>query len=270
MVESLSERALGAMLTARNACLALVLSLSLATCAYPRKSTPLSAVPNLRTAPSDTPDDLWKLIIVSADVPRTQRSGLPWDEAKGAPDPYVRLYVNGRELWRSPTVTDSLRPEFNASPPRNLAVARNERLRLELWDEDAVGGDPIGVYEGRALGEAILDAETTLKLEGGATLTVRVARPEPHAGTGIALYEIRKTALHLLEILPRSPAARAGLKAGDQITAIDGKTIDQLGPRGAESALVLAAQRESELTVVSPGESPRAVTLDKGYVWLSM
>lgn len=258
---------------ARAACAGLGLTLATVlwpACAYPRRSTPVSAVPKLRGEPADMPGDLWKLTVVSAEIPRTQRSGLPWDDREGDADPYVRLSVDEREIWQTKPLENTVHPSFQQSPPRNLAIDRGARVRIELWDDDGVSSDPIGIYEGRALGEAILDAETILKLEGGATLTVVVSRPEAHMGPGIALYEVRKDALLLLEILPRSPAARAGLAAGDRITAIDGRTIDQLGPKRAESALVLAAQRQSELTVAREGAPLRAVKLDKGYIWLSM
>jgi hypothetical protein len=251
-------------------CLAAALAVLGPGCAFPRRSTPVSSVPALHGEPPDTPGDLWKLTIVSAEIPREQRSGLPWDSRESDADPYVRLSVDGRELWQSKVLEDTVHPTFNAGPPRNLAIDRNARVRIELWDDDGVSSDPIGIYEGRALGEAILDAETILKLEGGATLTVIVSRPEPHAGAGIGLYEVRKDALVILQVLPRSPAARAELEPGDRITAIDGRTIEQLGPKRAESALVLAAQNQSELTVYREGAEPRTLKLDRGYIWLSM
>jgi hypothetical protein len=250
--------------------LAAALAIFWPACAYPRRSTPVSSVPPLRSDPPDAPGDLWKLTIVSAEIPREKRSGLAWDDAESDADPYVKISVDGRELWQSKSLENTVHPVFDTSPPRNLAVDRDAKVRIELWDDDGVSSDPIGIYEGRALGQAIQDAETILKLEGGATVTVVVSRPEAHAGTGIALYEIRKDALLILEVLPRSPAARAELKPGDRITAFNGRTIDQLGPKRAESALVLSPQEQSELTVQREGTPPRTLKLDKGYIWLSM
>ncbi len=238
-------------------------------CAYPRKSTPLSAATDSRGSEPDSPDDLWRLVVVSAEIPREKRSGLAWDGAD-PPDPYVRLSVGDRELWKTETVEDQTHPRFDQSPPRNLALKRSERLRIELWDDDGMSSEPIGIYEGRALGEAILEADTILKLEGGATLTVRVEPPVPHRGLGIALYELRKDALRILEVMPRSPASRAGLVAGDRVIAIAGRTIDELGPKGAESALVMAAPNQSELMVQGKDGKTRTVKLDRGHVWLSL
>jgi membrane-associated protease RseP (regulator of RpoE activity) len=172
-------------------------------------------------------------------------------------------------VWESPRVDNTTHPVFDVGPEKNLALDRNTRIRLELWDKDGVSSEPIGVYEGRALGEAIMDAPMTIKLEGGATVTVRVEHPTPLLGTGIAQYEVRKRAMVVLKVVPNSPASRAGVKPGDRITAIDGKLVDELGGGRAESALAQAGQNGSELTVEKDGKY-RRVKLDDGYVWLAL
>jgi hypothetical protein len=237
-------------------------------CAYPRRATPLQAVSPELARTAEPPEHMWRFVLVRADIPPQKRSGLPWDD-DGKPDPYLKLVVDGRKVWESPKLENELHPRFDASPPYNLALDRHKRIRLELWDADGMAADPIGIYEGRALGDAIVGANTTIKLEGGATVTVRVEPPQPHQGTGIALYEVRKNALVVLKVVPNSPAARAGLSAGDRITAVNGKLVDHFEPGQAESALALAAQQASELTVERDGNY-RRVTLDGGYVWLSM
>ncbi len=239
-------------------------------CAYPRRTTPLSALPATVVRPQDVPADMWQLALVDADIPSRQRSGLTWDDdVNDPPDPFVRVLIRAREVWQGPTAQNTAHPRWNASPEHNLAFDRSERVRFELWDDDGMASDPIGIYEGRALSDAIVGADTILKLEGGATLTVRVDYPKPHVGTGIALYEVRKTVLVILEVTPNSPASRAGLVAGDRITAIDDRMIDELGGHRAESALALAAQNKSELTVEKAGKF-RSVKLDQGYVWIAL
>lgn len=247
----------------------LVLGLLAPGCAYPRRGTPLREVPSERIAREQVPDGLWRLVVIAAEIPPKKRGGLAWDDPEGAPDPFAKLIVDGRQLWQSAVLENTLAPKFDASPPRNLAFAQNQRVRFELWDKDGLSQDPIGVYEGRALGNAIVGADTLVKLEGGAILTVRVEPPRAHTGTGITRYESRKRSLVLLEVLPSSPAGRAGLKPGDRIVAIDGQPIEKLGRKRADSALALLQERKSELTV-KRNEEYRSVKLDDGYVWLSL
>jgi hypothetical protein len=248
--------------------LGLVATLTTFGCAYPRRTTPLATVPPELARNAQAPASIWRFVLVRADIPPHKRSGLSWDEGHG-PDAYLRFLVAGEEIWRSPVVENSIHPVFEASPPKNFAFSPDTRVRLELWDKDGVTADPIGIYEGRGLGQAVMGAPTTLKLEGGATLTVKIDRPVPHFGSGIALYEKRRQALLVLKVVPNSPAARAGLKAGDRITAIAGKLIDDLEQGQAESALTQAGQRGSELTVERAG-TYRRIKLDDGYVWLTM
>jgi hypothetical protein len=242
---------------------------SLSACAYPRRSTPLSTVSHdVAKGDVSAPPELWRFVLVRADIPPTQRSGLPWDE-DGGPDPFMKLMVDGRELWESPRLNDTTHPQFDTGPETNLALPRNTRLRFELWDKDGVTSEPIGIYEGRILGDAIVGTDVLIKLEGGATLTVRVEKPAPLVGTGIAQYEIRRHAMVVLKIVPNSPASRAGITPGDRITEIDGKLLDELRGGKAESALAQASQNGSELTLEKDG-AYRRVKLDNGYVWLSM
>jgi hypothetical protein len=238
---------------------------SAAGCVYPRHATPLLSVMHSPIDRATQPEDLWRLTVVSADIPAQKRSGLSWDEDNGKPDPYVVLRIQGNERWHSSAVSDSLEPQFD-QPPKNLKFARGAKLRFELWDSDGMSSDPIGLYEGRVFSESVLGSDTTIKLDSGANLTVRLDPPEPKQGAGLAEYELRPRAVVVRLVTPNSPAARARLQPGDKIVAIDGKALDKLTAPEVESALSLASQHQSELRI-KRGESETKVKLDNGYVW---
>jgi hypothetical protein len=241
-------------------------ALSLAAgCAYPTRATPLTTVMHAPVDRSTQPENLWQLQIVDAEIPPQTRTGQSWDDDGGGPDVYFVLAIKGDERWRTEVIEDSRRPKF-PNPSPNLGFDRSARVRLELWDRDGVGADPIGIYEGRALSEVFIDSDTTVTLDGGATVTLRLRKPEPRAGTGIAEYELRPSALVVRAVLPNSPAARGGLRDGDRIVAIDGKAVSGMSEAAADSALALASQRASQLTVERDGKK-RTIKLDSGFVW---
>lgn len=247
----------------------LMLTLCATGCVYPVRGTPLSAVPRARTSPGQSPDHMWHLTLVRAHIPPDKRGAVGWDDDGSGPDAYFILKTHDQERWRSPVVEDSTQPQFDASPPDNLRLDRHGRVRLELWDRDGLLADPIGIHEGRALSEALLDSDTTIALEGGATVTLRISHPLPKVGTGIPEYESRPDALLIHRVLDQSPAARAGLRPGDSIIAINGATIRELGAAKAESALALAFQQDTRLTV-QRGKQTSEVTLDHDYVWSAL
>jgi hypothetical protein len=246
-----------------------VLALGCATgCVFPRNATPLLSVMHSPVDRATQPPDLWQLTVVSADVPRQKRTGTSWDDDGGKPDPYVLVRIRGVERWRSTSSDDTFEPSFS-QPPTNFAFAQDARVRFELWDDDGMGSDPIGMYEGRVFAESIVGSDTTIKLDSGANLTLRLDKPAPKQGLGLAEYELRPSAAVVLAVVPNSPAARAKLKPGDRIIAIDGKPLKQFEQQEAESALALASQHQSTL-LVARDKREHTVKLDNGYIWPSM
>jgi membrane-associated protease RseP (regulator of RpoE activity) len=175
------------------------------------------------------------------------------------------LVIKGQERWRTEVIPDSLTPQF-PNPSPNLSFDRSGRVRVELWDKDGMSADPVGIYEGKALSEVFLEAETTISLNSGASVTLRLRRPEPRAGTGIADYELRPSGALVRAVLPNSPAARAKLREDDRIVSIDGKSVGSMSQETADSALALASQKQSQL-VVQRDQAKRTLKLDNGYVW---
>ncbi len=243
----------------------------LPACAYPRRTTSLSPVRAGTTSvgPGGTPGDVFHFTAVSAQLNELNRGATQWDDGGGLPDPFMRVYRDDVLVWESPTVDDTLRPEWNASAPRNIRFPAGARMRLEVWDRDTLGGDPVGIWRGIGLPPNVRPGvEGRVLLEGESYLTVRVDTPQPHRGVGIRLFEVHDGDLQVIEVEPFSPAARAGIVAGDRILAIGDQTVSQLGSSRAAGALSMAAERQEGLRVRNAQGVERSVTLDRGYVWL--
>lgn len=244
----------------------------LASCAYPRRTTSLSPVrsaSSMTVGPGGTPGDVYRFTAVSATLNAQNRGATQWDDGGGLPDPVVRVYRDDQLVWESGTVNDSIHPEWNEVAPRNIRIPASARMRIEVWDDDELGGDPVGIWRGIGLPpNARPGVDARVLLEGESYVTVRVDSPQPHRGVGIRLFEIRDGSLLVIEVEPYSPAARADVVAGDSIIAIGEQTVGQLGANRASGALSMAAERQEALRIRNAQGVERTVTLDRGYVWL--
>lgn len=266
-----------ATMSTRMNCSALVLASALLSllsigCAYPRRSTTVQPAQLTREAMADLPEGLWTLTLVSAEVPQDKRTGLPWDSDGTGPDPVVRLLINGRQVWESPVKENQNTPEWNITLPRNVEINSDDDVRLELWDQDqATVVDPVGFLRHRGLpGNALPDAVARVALDTpGAVITLIASRPRPHRGTGISSYEQRPDALLIVAVDAHSPAARAGIAAGDWIMSIDGKSVEGLG-NGAVGMISMAAERGYSLVVRNAEGHDREVNLDRGFIWQTL
>ena len=114
-------------------------------------------------------------------------------------------------------------------------------------------------------------------LDGNARLRVRLLEPliidEPpsywHAGPGLGIKAIDVDGHRLFEItqaIEGRSAHKAGLKAGDRLDAIDGRSADKLSIADALERLYGAPGSEVEVSVLSSGKSQR-FTLKRGMRW---
>lgn len=256
----------------RLACLIIVSVLLCSGCAYRRHTTLLNPLPAGSAANEEAPSDVYSVRVVRGEVPPRKISGLPWDDDKTGPDTFVRLYVGDRMVWESEVIENQTRPEWNVTLPRNVRIPSNSRFRVELLDYDtAVSADPIGHLQQTGLPPTALPgALARLYLEGGSMLAIQVDEPVAQRGVGLTV-EIRPDHLRVLKVEPYSPAARAGIRSGDRITAIGPERVSSMSDDDAASALSLAADRRQKLAVADPeGHDERKVTLESSYIWLVM
>jgi membrane-associated protease RseP (regulator of RpoE activity) len=255
----------------RTTCLLAFILFTLFGCAYPRRETHMTPAPPAITESAKRPDGLWTLRVLAGETPDKKRSGMAWDTDGTAADPFLRLYVNDRLVWESEVKYDSPKPAWNITLPRNLLVTTDDNFRLEMWDRDtAVDADPMGRLTRLGLpSNAMPDAQARLSLEMGTSVEIMVSAPTAHRGVGL-YFELHKDALVVLEVEPRSPAGRAGLKPGDRIVGVGPERVKHMTGQEASSQLSLASERGLSLTVADADGKERQLPLDKEPIWLVM
>lgn len=242
----------------------------LGACAYPRHTTNLTPLPPGRLDPSQEPGDMYTLRLIDATLTDRQLSGLPWDDDGSAPDPFVRLYIDGRMVWQSPVIQDEVHPQWNAVLPENIIVKTDSPFRLDVLDWDtAVSADPIARLDRMGLPvNALPDAIARVQIDPRASVTLLVTGPRAYQGVGVRV-EIRPGQLKVIAVEPYSPAARANIQVGEIIVGIGAERVAEMTDQEAASALSLAAERGAKLSIAdAEGKNEREVTLDRGYVWL--
>jgi hypothetical protein len=239
-------------------------------CAYPRRATLVHSAP-ASAEPQEVPDHLWSIRFIDAHIPDAKGSGLPWDGDGSAPDPYLRLVLDGRVVWETPVQRDTRDPKWNITLPRNVYITSRTKFRLELWDSDTASSDPAGAIIRSGLPESALpNALAHLTLDNLAIVTVVVSPALPARGLGVE-FEQHDDALWVLSVEAFSPAARAGVQVGDRIVAIGDVRVESLSAARAASELSLSSDRGATLTVADSSGKSRHLTLSRGdYLWLTM
>jgi carboxyl-terminal processing protease len=82
------------------------------------------------------------------------------------------------------------------------------------------------------------------------------------AGVGVSVIP-EKRGLLVTNVIPGSPAKRAGIKEADVITAVNGKSIAGAAARTASSDIRGKAGTTVKLTVASPNDEPRTLTVKR-------
>ena len=251
--------------------LALTLLAVVCGCAYARKETHTVPMAQSAVKLESRPRDMWTLKVLSAELPQAKPSGLPWDDDGTGPDPFVRVFVNGREIWTSPVIENSTHPTWNATLPANVVVSHNTPLRIEVWDHDSqIKADPMGSISTEGLpGNALPDAEARVTLDNLATLTIMAADPRPVRGVGLTV-ELHSDALRVIAVHPYSPASRANIRVGEDIVAINEVAVASLDSNEAFTRLSMVIDSGAPLTVADSAGAQRTVQLDKDPLWNTM
>ena len=119
----------------------------------------------------------------------------------------------------------------------------------------------------KALGSAVdsLDDRFSAYFDPKAYKSFEEATQGAFEGVGMNVEEVER-GLRILTVFKGSPAARGGLKPGDEIIAVNGKTLKGASSEQATTRIKGRAGTEVTLTVVTGKEKPREVTLERARV----
>jgi carboxyl-terminal processing protease len=162
-------------------------------------------------------------------------------------------------------------PEFLPGPVRSVLVGDSDgRLYQEAINtiEDnyyrKVNRDQL-VDKGLTAAVSSLDDRFSHYFDPKAYTAFQEATEGAFEGVGMNVEAVPR-GLRVVSVFERSPAQRGGVKAGDIITAVDGKRI---AGRSTDEATTLIKGRSGtgvRLTVVTPGRAPRTLRLRRAKV----
>ena len=172
--------------------------------------------------------------------------------------PMVTLSAAGRRLVRLPAPgDDDVDGWANLTADISMA-ARNA-------SEDLRAADMETIYE--AVFDGVLsNLDIFSRYAGAEEARFNRGKREGFGGIGIR-YRIKEGIPVLTDILPQTPAERAGLRKGDQLTHADGVALKNLDRREISKKLRGPTHTRIELTFVRPGESETmTVTMDRAHI----
>lgn len=234
---------------------------------FPEVSPPVKAPPQTRALTPPPPSDLVFLAFAGAEIPAKTRDGRQWDSIGGsAPDPFAKLFVDDREIVRTPVQSNTVTPTWPNQKRANYRIPSTAHVRLELWDSNPLNNHPICVKRIHDLTEQAGPAPLDIECESGAHVKLRVEPAHARWGLGFS-YELRTVGVGVTRVLAESPAARAGLKAGDEVLEIGGKKVAGMEEGEPQSLINSNAQIGIDLLVRGADHAERAVKVAEGVIY---
>lgn len=234
---------------------------------YPEIQTPIQAKPPTEDYEPPPPPDLFYVAVQGAYVPQKTRDGRPWDQAgNGAPDPYVVVIIDGKELFRTGTQRDSYEPTWPEAPKRNYTIPKDATLKIELWNDNPIYAQPICHKTlKRVREEARGVGEIRVTCDGGASVSLDFEPARARWGLGF-FYELRGSGAAVTRVLRHSPATRAGLRGGEQLVTINGRSVSGMDEKQIRSAINANIKTGLKLEVRSGGAN-RNIEVQEGPIY---
>lgn len=235
---------------------------------YPELATPTRNAPPGFNFEPPPPVDVVYLAFAKAIIPDRTRDGRTWDSVGGSlPDPFAKLFVDDKELIVTPVAENTLRPVWPNQKRGNYRVKPGAKIRVELWDSNPINNHPICQQTVRNLHEQLsADQAIEVSCDSGAYVHLLAAPAKGKIGLGF-YYEIRTDEAYIARVLQESPAARAGVTRGDQITTIMGEPVKGMAEGRVRSLLNSSGATGLKVTLSGKGQAPREVMLKDGAVY---
>lgn len=239
-----------------------------AACAtlYPEVATPVKPVPPGRELDPPPPPNVLYIAVSGANIPNRTRDGRSWDASGGLPDPFAIVFINGKELFRTPVQRDALNPTWPNAPKTSYELPKGAKLRVELWDDNAIHKQPICGKDIKELEDHALTGSVDLSCEGGTEIEVVIKAAEAKFGLGFS-YEFRSDGVFISKVTPLSPASRAGMREGSQILSVMGKPIAGKSEGEVKSIVNSNASTGLDLTLSAPS-AQKSVKLKEGPIYI--
>jgi hypothetical protein len=235
---------------------------------YPELPTRMRKVLAEQALDPPPPSDMVWLKFESARIPERTRGGKTWDEAFGKkPDPHAKLFINGKEVLKTEPQANTLEPTWPNSPRGNFRIEEGDKLRIELWDSNAVNDKPIAVRDvGHPGDDARMSRKIRVEFDVGGEIVLAYEPARAMLGLGL-WYELRTEACFITRMLEGSPAERAGLLPGDEVIKLGTKDVKTMSPDEVRTAFNGVPSTGLPLTVKHADGTILSVTVKEGAIY---
>ena len=168
------------------------------------------------------------------------------------------IWLGGHPEWLPGGVRDTLVGDDDAQLYEEAADILEQDYYRKVDRDELVD---------KALGSAVdsLDDRFSAYFDPKAYKSFEEATQGAFEGVGMNVEEVAR-GLRILTVFKGSPAAKGGLKPGDEIIAVNGKTLKGASSEQATTRIKGRAGTEVTLTVVTGKEKPREVKLERARV----
>jgi hypothetical protein len=237
---------------------------------YPELASPVRPAPEDKELEPKPPESLRYIVFESAEIPERTRDGRRWDRYGGsAPDPFAKVLLNDKELILTPVQSNSVAPTWPDQKRANYEIAKGAKFEVQLWDSNPIHHHPICIKVIKDLHEEVTQGTLNVECASGARLRLTIAPARAKLGLGI-YYELRTSDVGITRVIRHSPAARAGLAAGDQVLQIQGRPVKNMDDGEVRSLINAHSRTGLVLQVRREDGRQESVRLKEGAMYPSV